>query len=507
VEWTTADEGGPDQRTPNLSSVLQEVLNRPGWTSGNALAIIITGSGKRIAKSYDRDMYGAPYLHIEYTVPPSGQLGLQITPNPTTFTSAGQNIVYTYTLTNTGAVPLNGPYAVSDNKVSSVDCSAAQSPLAVNQSTTCVGSYTTTAADVTAGSMTDSATATASDGTQTITSNVATATISLQIPSGPVTILYDYDPLNRLTSADYSTGDYYHDTYDTVGNRKTQARMISGLLTNDSYLYDHANRLTSVNGVTYTWDNNGNLLNDGANTYTYDSANRLTSITGATTTSFAYNGLGDRLQETINGQTKSFTMDLNAGLTQALSDGTNTYIYGVDRIAQAQGGTTEYFLGDALGSVRQMTNANAEITYARAYDPYGVIAATSGASQTPYAYTGEYYGDYNELLYLRARFYAPYLNQFIQPDMIVPDPYQPMDWNHYLYVRDNPINFTDPSGHCPQGLCLAQNTNARDLTAWLYNEMVTNANNPTVRKLQSMNRIVARKANEILCEIGEAINC
>jgi YD repeat-containing protein len=154
--------------------------------------------------------------------------------------------------------------------------------------------------------MTDSATATASDGTQTITSNVATATITLQFPSGPVTILYDYDPLNRLTSADYSTGDYYHYTYDAVGNRKTQARMISGLLSTDSYNYDHANRLTDVNGVLYAWDNNGNLLNDGVNTYAYDSANRLTSITGATTASFAYNGLGDRLSQ--NGV--NYTLDL-----------------------------------------------------------------------------------------------------------------------------------------------------------------------------------------------------
>jgi YD repeat-containing protein len=77
------------------------------------------------------------------------------------------------------------------------------------------------------------------------------------------------------------------------------------------------------------------LLNDGVNTYTYDSANRLISFTNATTTvTYRYNGLNDRLQETVNGITTTFTMDLNTGLTQALSDGTNHYIYGLGRIAQ-----------------------------------------------------------------------------------------------------------------------------------------------------------------------------
>ena len=70
-----------------------------------------------------------------------------------------------------------------------------------------------------------------------------------------------------------------------------------------------------MDGVEYIWDNNGNLLNDGANTYAYDSANRLTSLSGTT---YVYNGLGDRLQETVSGQTTTFTMDLNIGLTQAL---------------------------------------------------------------------------------------------------------------------------------------------------------------------------------------------
>lgn len=69
--WNTVDVGGPDQRTPNLASVIQEVVNRPGWASGNAIAIIITGTDpdKRVATAYDDYSWGAPYLHIEYTLP------------------------------------------------------------------------------------------------------------------------------------------------------------------------------------------------------------------------------------------------------------------------------------------------------------------------------------------------------------------------------------------------------------------------------------------------------
>ena len=40
-----------------------------------------------------------------------------------------------------------------------------------------------------------------------------------------------------------------------------------------------------------------------------------------------------------------------------------------------------------------------------------------------------------------------YLNHFTQPDSIVPDPYNPQDWNRYSYARYNPLKYTDPSGH------------------------------------------------------------
>jgi hypothetical protein len=59
---------GPDQQTPDLSAVIQELVNRPGWSSGNALAIIITGTGKRTAEAFNGDADGAPLLHVRYRV-------------------------------------------------------------------------------------------------------------------------------------------------------------------------------------------------------------------------------------------------------------------------------------------------------------------------------------------------------------------------------------------------------------------------------------------------------
>ena len=265
---------------------------------------------------------------------------------------------------------------------------------------------------------------------------------------------------------------------------------IGGLTSTTTYNYDHANRLTSVNGVNYTWDDNGNLLNDGVNTYTYDSANRLKTLTNATTTAtYSHNGFGDRLQETVNGVTTTFTMDLNTGLTQALSDGTNTYIYGNGRIAQAAGGGIEYFLGDALGSVCQLTNQSGAITYAKAYDPYGVVTSTSGASQSAYGYTSEFTS--NDLVYLRARHYAPGMGRFLTRDTWMGDYNRPLALNRWMYVEGNPINFTDPTGLCTatgDNWCF-ESEDPRNLTSWLFREMTINANDPVVQRMRMMNRL------------------
>jgi hypothetical protein len=50
-------------------------------------------------------------------------------------------------------------------------------------------------------------------------------------------------------------------------------------------------------------------------------------------------------------------------------------------------------------------------------------------------------------MFYKARFYSPYINHFIQPDSIVPDPYNPQDWDRYGYARNNPLKYNDPTGH------------------------------------------------------------
>jgi len=67
--WNTVGKTGPKQCSPNIASIVQSLVNRLGWSSGNAMAFIITGEGERTAESFDGDQAGAPMLHVEYRSP------------------------------------------------------------------------------------------------------------------------------------------------------------------------------------------------------------------------------------------------------------------------------------------------------------------------------------------------------------------------------------------------------------------------------------------------------
>jgi len=162
---------------------------------------------------------------------------------------------------------------------------------------------------------------------------------------------------------------------------------------------------------------------------------------------FDYNGLGDRLRQTVNGAATDYTLDLVSGLTQVLADGTNVYLYGVGRIGEQQPEGWQFHLGDALGSVRQLEGASAAGTLSQAYEPFGSVLSSSGEDSTAFQFTGEQM-DETRLVYLRARYYAPGQGRFMTRDVWEGDQLLPITLHPWMFAHANPILYVDPSGQC-----------------------------------------------------------
>ena len=114
--WNRVNE---KHQSPDLSSIVQEIVNRSGWRSGNSMVFIITGSGRRVAESYDGESAAAPLLHVSYTTSSATSTPTSVptdTPTPApTATPVPTNTptpIPTATPTAT-AVPTNTPTATS----------------------------------------------------------------------------------------------------------------------------------------------------------------------------------------------------------------------------------------------------------------------------------------------------------------------------------------------------------------------------------------------------------
>jgi hypothetical protein len=66
--WTIVGQAGLSQQTPDIAPVIQEIINLPGWVDGSSLVFIITGTGSRVAESFNGNQAAAPLLHVEYII-------------------------------------------------------------------------------------------------------------------------------------------------------------------------------------------------------------------------------------------------------------------------------------------------------------------------------------------------------------------------------------------------------------------------------------------------------
>ena len=285
------------------------------------------------------------------------------------------------------------------------------------------------------------------NGQQPTTYQYDPASRLTQVAQGSLAVGLGYDNANRRTSLGYSNGtttSYAYDlssrltgithngpagiiealtyTYDAAGNRFSAARAngTASLLPSAvaSAAYDAANQQTSFGGATLTYDNNGNLTNDGMNTYQWDARNRLIQITSGVNGLFNYDALGRRTNKTVNGVANQFAYDGN-DIAAEIGGGAVGANYlrslNIDEPFIRQSGTgNEHYHADALGSSLALSNAQGVSAVAYTYEPFGKTTVT-GMTANAVQYTGRE-NDGTGLYYYRARYYSPKTDRFLSED-------------------------------------------------------------------------------------------
>jgi RHS repeat-associated protein len=240
--------------------------------------------------------------------------------------------------------------------------------------------------------------------------------------------------------------------------------------------HNQQNEITLISGATTpTYDTNGNLTTDElGQTYKYDAWNRLVQVKnsgGTVIASYAYDGLGRRVQETHSGTVNdlfySSAWQVLEERTGGVSTATVQYVWSpvyVDALvlrdrSTHNNGTMDERLSvqqDANWNVTALVNGSGSVVERYAYDPYGQVtylnASWSTISASAYAWiynfqamrldtaTGNDHAD--------ARDYRTTLQRWIEKDALGLGP----DVNWYRFVRNNPTNFSDPSGSDPPPL-------------------------------------------------------
>jgi RHS repeat-associated protein len=284
---------------------------------------------------------------------------------------------------------------------------------------------------------------------------------------------------------------------DGLGNWKTSNFTVvnddeSTTSTAEVRQHNYVNEITSVRDTTdgtptttpFTYDKNGNLLNDGVRIYQYDALNRLVQINkvGEGTpiiAAYVYDGLNRRIQKTIS----------NGGLTGDITNGTTNYLYDGQQMAMARDNTGAwqqvYFWGRYIDELlffavptetvpttyrvlsdllyRSTAIVTTTNVVAEAYDcdAYGNTLCYSGPGSdnqwftdddvqtnnpiNTTIFTGRQYDPESQIYYYRARYYSPQIGRFISRDPLE-NAELSQGTNLYWYVRNNTPNSFDPMG-------------------------------------------------------------
>ncbi|HEY2547184.1 MAG TPA: RHS repeat-associated core domain-containing protein [Candidatus Acidoferrum sp.] len=291
---------------------------------------------------------------------------------------------------------------------------------------------------------------------------------------------YSYDQFNRLICASLSSNTAcafpptgtptFNYVYDRFGNR-WQQNSPTGSIYTSSFTFT-GNSTTNNNRMdTYSYDSAGNLLYDNAHHYFYDAENHLIQVDGtlpyctsngtsgsAATACYYYDASGHRVHRTgytndtcdTTGK-RDYVFDLAGhAIVENNSNGTacDIQVYVGDRHFGRQGGGTFFYHSDWLGTVR-IIDSDYDPTYGSEVCtslPFGDGLTCNSNHANVYHFTGKERDYESNLDNFGARYNASSMGRFTSPDPLGGHQEDPQTMNRYAYVRNNPLNLTDPTG-------------------------------------------------------------
>jgi RHS repeat-associated protein len=277
---------------------------------------------------------------------------------------------------------------------------------------------------------------------------------------------YTYDEVNRLKSATEmstpnsggSATQSWKQTYsfDRFGNRRFDTT--SGATTTIPGTCSTAecnptfnpanNRFAGSQG--YVYDSAGNVTEDAnGKKFAYDAENKQKSFgTGGSSTNggaSVYDGGGRRVKKTVGTEVTIFVYDVSGQMVAE---------YATTAPTSPQ---INYLTADTLGTPRINTDGSGSVLARHDYMPFGEEIFTNGnrASGLVYGsdgirqqFTGYERDVESGLDYAKARMFGSGLGRFTSPDDFLSDTNasEPQSWNLYVYVKNNPLRFIDPTG-------------------------------------------------------------
>ncbi|HCC07105.1 MAG TPA: hypothetical protein DEP72_02915, partial [Clostridiales bacterium] len=348
---------------------------------------------------------------------------------------------------------------------------------------------------------------------------------------------YTYDSVNRLESVTEPSvtepsGTVTKYSYDKAGNRSTQVVTSNGSTAVTVYTYNEQNRLLSVTTVNagvldktvYTYDNNGNTLSSAKSTIKaatdadaellitaagssagtevtlnqYDVWNQLVkTIVGDKIVSHTYNGEGYRVAKAVNGDVTNYLYEGDKVILEVDGSGVEKArnVYGTNLVSRTVEGETLSYMYNGHADVTALLDNSGNIVATYYYDAFGNIIEQTGNPDNNITYAGYQYDKETGLYYLNARMYDPVTARFLQEDTYRGSASDPLSLNLYTYCHNEPMMYTDPSGHLEKSDEALKNSKDKNKNVD-YTRLVTLTNAYNMAKSAGLTKVAedARRA-------------